>query len=195
MVSLCYLTLTSAHPGSTSRYIKYYINPTRVPPSITTTPLQLHLPIHCNTNRHKYSRVHHCNNTHHRINTTQTYQFHKATCSTPPAKMSGTTATVTVLYPAKEGATFNMDYYLSTHMPLVSKLWSSFGLKHYYITDLRHSEQPYTIQATLVWESAEGGLEGFKAAVAAHAPEVMGDIANFSSEQPTIVTGSVVASQ
>lgn len=109
--------------------------------------------------------------------------------------MSSTTATVTVLYPAKEGYKFDMDYYLKTHMPLVAKLWTPFGLKHYYISDLRQSAQPYTVQATLVWDRAEPGpLEGFKAAVDAHGKEVMGDIVNFSSEQPVIVTGGIVAS-
>ena len=38
-------------------------------------------------------------------------------------------AEVNVLYPAKEGAKFDLDYYLATHMPLVSKHWSGLGLK------------------------------------------------------------------
>jgi hypothetical protein len=35
-------------------------------------------------------------------------------------------ATVTVVYP--QGVKFNMDYYKSTHMPLVQKKWGSYGL-------------------------------------------------------------------
>lgn len=109
--------------------------------------------------------------------------------------MASTTSTVTVLYPAKEGAKFDMDYYLNKHMPLVAEKWTSFGLKSYYVTDLRNTEQPYSVQATLIWDHADGGLQGFKAAADAHGPEVMGDIVNFSSEQPVLLTGGVVASK
>lgn len=97
-------------------------------------------------------------------------------------------ATVTVLYPAKEGATFDMDYYKAKHMPLVAKRWGPFGLKDFQISDLRHSAQPYTVQATLHWDN----LEGFQKGAAEHGPEIMGDVANFSSEQPVIVTGQIV---
>lgn len=106
--------------------------------------------------------------------------------------MSSTTATVTVLYPAKEGAKFDMDYYLKSHMPLVGKKWGPFGLKQYYVADLRHTDQPYSVQATLIWDHADGGLQGFKAGGEAHGPEIMGDVVNFSSEQPILLTGGVV---
>lgn len=39
---------------------------------------------------------------------------------------------VSVLYP--RSAKFNMEYYLSTHMPLVQKSWASYGLKKYTVT-------------------------------------------------------------
>ena len=32
---------------------------------------------------------------------------------------------VTIVYPNKDGATFNFDYYLSHHMPMVAKLLGS----------------------------------------------------------------------
>lgn len=99
-------------------------------------------------------------------------------------------ATVTVLYPAKEGYKFDMDYYLKTHMPLVTAKWGPHGLKQWYVTDLRHAAQPYSVQATLIWES---GLEGLQKAQEASGAEVMGDVANFSSEQPVIVAGGIVA--
>lgn len=97
--------------------------------------------------------------------------------------------TVTVLYPAKEGAKFDMDYYLKTHMPLVSNRWGPLGLKQWYITDLRQSGGPYSVQATLIWDT---GFDGFKAANDAHGAEVMGDVANFSSEQPVLAVGGVL---
>lgn len=98
-------------------------------------------------------------------------------------------ATVTVLYPAKEGANFDMDYYKGKHIPLVLARWGPFGLKDFQITDLRHGDaQPYTVQATLHWDS----IDSFPKAAAAHGQEVMADIVNFSSEQPVLLSGPVV---
>lgn len=102
-------------------------------------------------------------------------------------------ATVTVLYPTKEGATFDMDYYLQKHMPLVQARWGPFGLSQWLVTDLRQTAgSPYAVQATLVWDT---GLEGFKKAGEEHGPEVMGDVPKFSSEQPIMLTGVVVGKQ
>ncbi|KAJ4422190.1 hypothetical protein N0V82_003160 [Gnomoniopsis sp. IMI 355080] len=98
--------------------------------------------------------------------------------------------TVTVLYPAKEGAKFDMDYYLKSHMPLVSKRWGPHGLKQWYVTDLRPSQGPYSVQATLIWET---GLDGFQKANDEHGAEVMGDVVNFSSEQPVVAVGGIAA--
>lgn len=103
--------------------------------------------------------------------------------------MAPSTATITVLYPTKEGYKFDMDYYLKTHMPLVQEKWAPFGLTQYYVTDFRGEDQPYTVQCVLVWE---GGLEAFANATKAHGAEVMGDIPNFSSEQPVLLRGGVV---
>lgn len=97
-------------------------------------------------------------------------------------------ATVTVLYPTKEGSKFDMDYYQAKHMPLVTKRWQPFGLKDFTVTDLRASAQPYSVQAVMHWES----LEAFQKASAAHGEEVLGDIVNFSSEKPVLITGEVV---
>ena len=41
-------------------------------------------------------------------------------------------AHISVLYP--RAATFNMEYYLATHMPLVKKSWAQYGLKKYTVT-------------------------------------------------------------
>lgn len=97
-------------------------------------------------------------------------------------------AQVKVLYPRKEGSTFDLHYYLTTHMPLVSKHWTPYGLKGYTVT--RYTDDgAYSHGVTLEWDS----LESFAKAGAGHeAVEIMTDIKNFSSEQPTIVAGEVV---
>lgn len=102
--------------------------------------------------------------------------------------MSSQGAQVTVLYPRKDGAKFDMDYYLATHMPLVAKHWNKYGLKSYAVTQLS-GDAPYSVSAVMEWESSEafGNAtkdEGTK--------EIMGDVANFSSESPVLIAGDVV---
>ena len=95
-------------------------------------------------------------------------------------------ATVTVVYP--QGAKFNMDYYMSTHMPLVQKKWGEFGLNSWKVVKFG-DDAPYCVQATLEW----GDVSEFnKAANSDSAKEVLGDIPNFSDKDPVIMPGDVV---
>lgn len=98
---------------------------------------------------------------------------------------------VTVLYPSAPNAKFDMEYYNAKHIPLTSAKWSKFGLKKYYVADLRGAPGPYSVQCTLVWDGEPSNLEK---ALAESGPEVMGDVANFSSEQPILLTGGIVNS-
>lgn len=93
--------------------------------------------------------------------------------------------TVTILYP--QGGKFNMDYYLSSHMPLVGKGWKSYGLTSWTVLEFP-SEAQFTVQATLEFES----LESFqKAGAGSEAQEIFGDIKNFSDKDPVILVGEV----
>jgi uncharacterized protein (TIGR02118 family) len=101
-------------------------------------------------------------------------------------------ATVTLLYPvpAAGAKPFDMDYYLSKHMPSVDKAWKSAGLQKWTIVKL-DPKSGYDTQAILVWDS----LEKFGAAMESSAgKEVLGDIPNFSTTAPERVWGSVVGS-
>ena len=42
-------------------------------------------------------------------------------------------AIVSVMYPAKEGSRFDMDYYLNRHMTMVAETWSPVGLRGYTV--------------------------------------------------------------
>ncbi|ETN43133.1 uncharacterized protein HMPREF1541_02291 [Cyphellophora europaea CBS 101466] len=101
---------------------------------------------------------------------------------------------VNVLYPNPEGATFDLDYYLKSHMPLVKKNWSSFGLKGYTVTQAQPgpdgAKPQYSILAVLHWEKAEdvGKAMGDQDT----AGPILGDIPNFSNQQPIFLTGPVV---
>ncbi|KAF2815864.1 NAD(P)-binding protein [Mytilinidion resinicola] len=64
----------------------------------------------------------------------------------------------TVLYPAKEGAKFDMDYLLSSHMPLAMKHWAQYGLKGYEITQyepIGEQKPLYSAQVVMKWDRPE----------------------------------------
>lgn len=92
-----------------------------------------------------------------------------------------------VLYPRKEGATFDLAYYHATHMPLVKDTWSSHGLKQFKVVQLGQDNQ-YSIAAILDFESQEA-LD--KAMADPNTKKVMDDIPNFSTESPIILAGNV----
>lgn len=96
---------------------------------------------------------------------------------------------VSVLYPSAPNAKFDLEYYNTKHMPLVTEKWGKFGLKQYYVADLRGAPGPYSIQCTMVWD---GTLEDFQKAAKEEGAQVMGDVVNFSSEQPILLSGGVV---
>lgn len=64
------------------------------------------------------------------------------------------TYSASVLYPKTASSTFDMSYYLQTHMPLVQKCWGSMGLKDWQIVEFApgpDGSQPYSVQAILTW--------------------------------------------
>lgn len=105
-----------------------------------------------------------------------------------------------------------MDYYLSTHMPLVQKNWSPYGLKSWKVChahiSIAHTlprpladkakvlkfdeDSPYLVQATLEW----GRMDDFKKAAGSDsAKTVMGDVKNFANTSPKLMSGEIVGSQ
>ncbi|KAF7900543.1 uncharacterized protein EAF01_007845 [Botrytis porri] len=94
---------------------------------------------------------------------------------------------VTVIYPKTETSTFDLDYYMKTHMPLVQEKWGARGLKNWTVNKLDESSG-YSVQAILWFESKEG----WAAAAAAEGPTIMGDVPNFSSEKPLLLVGEEV---
>lgn len=99
---------------------------------------------------------------------------------------------ITVLYPNVEDATFDLDYYLAKHMPLVSERFTAHGLEGWRVAKFvgtpTGDSAPYSIVATLEF----GTADQFKAAVAAEGKDVLGDVPNFSNKDPIIMIGDVV---
>ncbi|RAR06795.1 ethyl tert-butyl ether degradation ethd [Stemphylium lycopersici] len=100
--------------------------------------------------------------------------------------MSG--ATAMVFYPRKEGSTFNAEYYVNKHMPLVEKHWKKHGLKSYTVCEL-NAESPYTYCVLTEWDSHDSVGKAMQDPAT---KEVMDDVVNFSSETPVVAHGPVI---
>lgn len=92
---------------------------------------------------------------------------------------------VHVLYPNKDGATFDYDYYLKTHIPLVQELVGD-ALKEVriYRGTSAPDGSPAGIMtfASLFFDSAEA----FGAAFGPNADKILGDIPNFTNVEPSV---------
>ena len=101
--------------------------------------------------------------------------------------------TVSVIYPRREGAAFDFDYYENTHLPLVATRWADAGLTG--AQALRGtaaadgSEAPYIAIALLSFASDEA----LRAAMGGpHAGEIIADIGNFTNVQPVIQVNEAI---
>jgi uncharacterized protein (TIGR02118 family) len=98
---------------------------------------------------------------------------------------------VNVIYPNNPGGTFDMDYYLSKHMPMVgAKLGAA--LKGMTVDHGLSGGQPgtdaaYRVIATLTFDS----VEAFAGAFGPVAAEIQGDIPRYTNIAPTIPISEV----
>ena len=98
---------------------------------------------------------------------------------------------INVLYPNSVGATFDMDYYLAKHMPMVRERMGS-ALKSMTVDQgmnggLPGTEPAYQVVTALGFDS----VDAFQAAFVPHAPEIQGDIPKFTNVVPTIQISEV----
>ncbi len=104
-----------------------------------------------------------------------------------------------VAYPSKHPETgedlkFDMDYYLSGHMPMIEKAWSPFGMRSWTINQFPNPDPftgqapPYSVQTTIYWDK----VDDFKAAM--NGPmkdETAKDVSVFSNIWPQIWVGEI----
>jgi uncharacterized protein (TIGR02118 family) len=98
---------------------------------------------------------------------------------------------VSVFYPNKAGVTFDMDYYVTKHMPMVKQKLGA-ACKSMTIDAGLGGGGPgapaaFVAMCHLGFDSAEA----FQAALAPHAQEIMGDIPNYTNAQPVIQISEV----
>ncbi|KIY04081.1 uncharacterized protein Z520_00773 [Fonsecaea multimorphosa CBS 102226] len=98
----------------------------------------------------------------------------------------------TVLYPNDEGATFDVDYYINTHMPIVQKAWGKHGLIDVQLIHYDASfdaSKRYNFGAVLTWESKDS----IKTAVASpESKEVFEDVPKFRNRKAHFLVGELV---
>ncbi|SFU25652.1 EthD family reductase [Paraburkholderia aspalathi] len=91
--------------------------------------------------------------------------------------------TLIVSYPSAGGATFDREYYLSTHAPLVRVAWSEFGLQSAEVLFPSPKPQPFACVTILRFNDQVGINMVLSSAKTA---EVIGDVKNFTNITPTI---------
>jgi uncharacterized protein (TIGR02118 family) len=101
---------------------------------------------------------------------------------------------ITICYPNRPGARFDLDYYVTKHFALVVKRFGKYGLKRTSASRgvgglVPGSPAEAMIQGQLDFDT----MENLQAAMAAEGAEVLADIANYTDIQPRIQIDEVLA--
>jgi uncharacterized protein (TIGR02118 family) len=98
---------------------------------------------------------------------------------------------VSVLYPNKPGARFDMDYYCNKHFPLVQARLGA-ACKSVAVEQGIAGGAPGTPAAFIAMGHLYcDSVEAFQAAFGPHAAEIMGDIPNYTDIEPTLQISDV----
>jgi uncharacterized protein (TIGR02118 family) len=98
---------------------------------------------------------------------------------------------VSVLYPNREGARFDMDYYCAKHMPMVQQTLGA-ACKRVAVEQGIGGAAPGAPAAFIAMGHLYcDSVEAFQAAFAPHVQEIMGDIPNYTDIEPTIQISDV----
>jgi uncharacterized protein (TIGR02118 family) len=104
------------------------------------------------------------------------------------------TTRISILYPNRPGSRFDMSYYLDRHMPRSIELLSAHpGWRGVMVDKGVAGTEPgappaYAAMCHFLFDSAES----FMAAFMPHAPELQGDIANYTDVAPVIQINEVM---
>jgi uncharacterized protein (TIGR02118 family) len=92
---------------------------------------------------------------------------------------------VSVFYPNSAGATFDMAYYTSKHLPLLQKRIATckgVSADKGLAGGTPGSQPTYIAIAHLLFDSVEAFESGF----APHASEILGDVPNYTNTRPIL---------
>lgn len=100
---------------------------------------------------------------------------------------------ITVLYPNTEGSYFDMNYYLTTHIPLVKNRLTPLGLLRVDLEEGLSGAAPGTLPPyRLIGSLSFDSIESLQKAMATHGEELIADIANYTNIQAQMMISQVV---
>jgi uncharacterized protein (TIGR02118 family) len=101
---------------------------------------------------------------------------------------------VTVMYPNKLDTVFNMEHYLSKHMPLAEKIWGPLGLLKWELVEVvagvDGKQSTFSVVNILTWNDGASYSAALKADDAAR---IFEDLPLVCNHEPIFVAGNVVA--
>src|SRR3954452_14061589 len=100
--------------------------------------------------------------------------------------------TLNVLYPNRDGAKFDMNYYLTSHVPMLKRVLGS-ALKGCIVEQGFGGRAPETkadfpVLCPLLFDSVESSQQ----AIGPVAGQIRNDVANYASEAPIIQLSDVI---
>lgn len=99
---------------------------------------------------------------------------------------------VSVFYPNRPDAKFDMEYYTQRHVPLVLERCGPDvepgGIERALAGGAFGLEAPYCAAGHLIFESREG----MERSLGRHMPELLADVPNFTNIQPVVQISEVV---
>ena len=99
---------------------------------------------------------------------------------------------VSVLYPSGDGKTFDMDYYCSTHVPMVAGLLGNAAIGATVEKGLGGaapgSPPSYVAMGNLYFET----MESFQSSFGPNAEKIMSDVPNFTNIEPVMQISEVM---
>ncbi len=95
---------------------------------------------------------------------------------------------VTIVYPNKDGATFNFDYYLNQHMPMAAKLLGNDIEVRKGIGSPTGDRVPNVCMCTIRINS----VDEFTATMTKEGAALIADIPNFTNIEPVVQIDEIV---
>ena len=100
---------------------------------------------------------------------------------------------LSVLYPTGEGKTFDMNYYLNSHIPMVAKLLGD-AVKGATVEQglggpVPNSPAAYAAMGNMYFDT----MESFQNSFGPNAPAILGDLPNFTNAEPVVQLSEVMA--
>lgn len=94
-----------------------------------------------------------------------------------------------VLYKRTADLKFDLEYYLSHHIPMCLKYWKPYGVLDCRVVEADAASE-YAYVVTMMWEDEAGWIKAN--AQKEEMANIMGDVGKFTNGVPLFVVGKVV---